>query len=253
MIRRRLRRPARPRPDEPKVTSVSLSGCSVRRKLLAVDRALAGRRSRRRSPRSRDGRRRSPRRRRGPRAAARCRRAWPAGCRRTRRVPAASTGPAGGHRVGARAQRRGHDQPVAGHAHVELVVDGDVGDELAGAAADHDEVVGGPVVGRVRRGDRQRRQRPRGPVARPDALERRPRAARPSPRSARRGCRRRRRGPARRFGAAARSAASTVPSPPTATTRSPSCERARRGHLAMAVAVDRELHHVDAVLGGPAP
>ena len=53
-------------------------------------------------------------------------------------------------------------------------------------------------------------------------------------------------------GAAARSDASTVPSPPTATTRSPVLDHARRRDLAQASPVHRQLDHVDPMVGGPA-
>ena len=165
-------------------------------------------------------------------------------------VPAASTGPAGRHRVRARTQRRGHDQPVAGDADVELVVDGDVGDELAGAAADHDPVVGGPVVGRVRRGDLQCRQRPRGPVARPDAIEpvgellgrdRAQRAQAPAGDAEDRRV-------ARRRGAQRREHRAVAPHGHDEVAVAAACPAAA---VAAAVAVDRELHHLDAVLAGP--
>ena len=210
------------------------------------------RRSRRRSPRSPDGPRPSRRRRRGPRAAARCLRAWPAACTRRRRVPAREHRAAGRHRVRARAQRGGHHQPVAGEAHVELVVDGrrrrPAGRRRGGSttkslAAQSSGAPSGPMASagsdRAVQAPAQTRSSASAISSAATAVSA-PRLPQATPRTG------------APCAAAARSDASTVPSPPTATTRSPVLHRARRGELARAVAVDRELDHVDAVLGGPA-
>ena len=167
-------------------------------------------------------------------------------------VPAASTGPPAAIEYALEPSAVATTRPSPASARVELVVDGDVGDELAGAAADHDEVVGGPVVG-----------------------------ARPPGRSASAGSDRAIQSPAhtRSRASAIPSAATAVSAPrlPQATPRTGApcggrdaqrrehraiaadsddqvalLHGARRRELAVALAVDRELDHVDAVVGGPA-
>jgi hypothetical protein len=81
-------------------------------------------------------------------------------------------GPAGGHRVGARPEWARHDQTVAGEPHVQLVVDGQVHDDLSGSAAHHDEVVERPLGRRVGGMDRKRRKSPCRPVPGQHALKR---------------------------------------------------------------------------------
>ena len=80
-------------------------------------------------------------------------------------------GPARGHRVGARADRGGDHQAVAGEARVEGAVDRDRHDQLAGAGADHGEIVDGHVAVPYGR-HVQPRHGHRLPVALADHLER---------------------------------------------------------------------------------
>ena len=77
-----------------------------------------------------------------------------------------------GHRVGARAERRGHDEPIAGHPGVEHVVHADGNQDLPRPVADHREVVDGDRAVRLVPPDVESRDADGRPPAGGDLLER---------------------------------------------------------------------------------